>query len=347
MRKEGTGMAKITFSSFGTLSDGRAVTAARLENGRGCTATVLDFGATIQALTVPGRDGAPVDVVLGYDTAQEYEKSNGHLGATIGRVGNRLGGAVFSLNGKTYQLEKNNGENHLHGGSRGFDKKFWEMKDVDGALVCGLVSPDGDANYPGTLTVTVTFLLDEENALHLIYDADTDQDTLVNLTNHSYFNLNGQGDILGHSLQVCAGRFCENDAGGLPTGRLLPVEGTPFDFRSAKRIGDVIDADHPQVRLFGGFDHNFVLGMRGAAVCSEESGIEMKMETDLPGVQVYTANGLGERAGKAGTRMDRHGAVCLETQLFPNAMNCWGFPSPVLRAGQHMHTETVYRFSVR
>lgn len=340
-------MAAITFYPFGTLSDGKEVTAAKLDNGKGCTATVLDFGATIQSVVVPDKNGSPVDVVLGYDTAQEYETSNGHLGATIGRVGNRLGGAEFSLNGTVYHLEKNNGENHLHGGSNGFDKKFWEMKDVDGTLVCSLVSPDGDANYPGTLTVTVTFVLDEDNALHLIYDADTDRDTLVNLTNHSYFNLNGSGDVLGHSLQVCAGRFCENDAGGLPTGKLLPVEGTPFDFRRAKRIGDGVGGDHPQIQLFGGIDHNFVLGMRGASVYSPESGIEMQMKTDLPGVQIYTANGLGERAGKKGARMDRHGGVCLETQLFPNAMKCWGFPSPVLRAGQHMHTETVYGFSCR
>ena len=340
-------MAAITFFPFGKLSDGRAVTAARLENGHGCTATILDFGATIQAVTVPDRDGKSVDVVLGYDTPDEYATSGGHLGGTIGRVGNRLGGAVFSLNGQVYELEKNNGENHLHGGSKGFDRKFWEMKDVDGALVCSMTSPDGDANYPGTLDVTVTFVLDEDNALHLIYDVDTDKDTLVNLTNHSYFNLNGGGDVLGHTLQLCAGRFCENDKGGLPTGRLLNVEGTPFDFRREQKIGDVIGADHPQLQLFGGFDHNFVLGMRGAVVYSPVTGIELEMRTDLPGVQVYTANGLSERAGKAGSRMDRHYGICLETQLFPNAMKCWGFPSPVLRAGQHMHTETVYSFRIR
>ena len=338
----------VTFTPFGKLDDGTVVTAARLENAAGASVTVLDYGATIQSVIVPDKNGKPVDVVLGYDTAAEYAQNGGYLGATIGRVGNRIGGAAFSLNGVTYSLAKNNGANHLHGGKRGFDKYLWRMAEENGSLVCERVSPDGEENYPGNLTVRVTFTLNDGNALSIRYDADTDKDTLVNLTNHSYFNLNGGGSILEHRLQVNAERFCENDDGCLPTGRLLDVEGTPFDFRAEKPIGRDIGAERPQLRLFGGYDHNFVLsGKRAATLYSAESGIEMTVTTDLPGVQLYTANSLSERAGKRGSVMGTHGAVCLETQLFPNAMNCYGFPSPVLRAGQHLYSETVYSFSIR
>lgn len=338
----------ITFFPFGSLSDGAGVTAARLENASGASVTVLDYGATIQSIVVPDKNGEPVDVALGYDTPAEYARHGGYLGATVGRVGNRIGGAAFSLNGVTYRLAKNNGENHLHGGARGFDKYLWRMMEENGALVCERLSPDGEEGYPGDLSVRVTFTLTGDGALCIRYDADADKDTLVNLTNHSYFNLNGGGSVLEHYLRVNAERFCENDEGCLPTGRLLDVEGTPFDFRAEKPIGRDIGAEHPQLRPFGGYDHNYVLsGKRAATLYSAESGIEMTVRTDLPGMQVYTANSLTERAGKRGRVMGQHGAVCLETQLFPNAMNCYGFPSPVLRAGRHLHSETVYAFRVR
>lgn len=335
------------FFSFGTLSDGTPVTAARLENARGCSVTVLDYGATVQSLTVPDRTGRTVDVVLGYDTAAAYEANDGNLGATIGRVGNRIGGASFPLGGKTYALAKNDGENHLHGGVRGFDKRMWRMTAEGETLVCERLSPDGEEGYPGNLSVRVTFTLTEDCALCVRYDADTDRDTLVNLTNHSYFNLNGGGSVLGHRLRLDAERFCENDAQCLPTGRLLHVEGTPFDFRAGKELGADIRSDDGQLRRFGGYDHNYVLSGRTAAkLFSAESGIALTVETDLPGMQLYTANFLTERAGKGGRTMARHGAVCLETQLFPNAMSHWGFPSPVLRKGEHMHSETMFSFSV-
>ena len=331
---------------FGELTDGSAVTAVRIENASGASVTLLDYGATVQSLCVPGRGGELTDVVLGYDEPVSYETKGGHLGATIGRVGNRIGGAAFSLGGVTYPLAKNNGENHLHGGVRGFDKYLWHMTALDDRVAFERTSPDGEEGYPGNLRVKVTFTLTESNALRIAYDAEADKDTLVNLTNHSYFNLNGGGSAMNHWLRIPAERFCENDAGCLPTGRLLDVEGTPFDFRTGKLVGSEIDADFEQLRLFGGYDHNFCLGGRLAAILrGSKTGIQMTTWTDMPGVQLYTANGLSG-AGKGGAAHDRHGAICLETQLWPNAMSCYGFPSPVLRAHQRLHSETSYAFSV-
>ena len=238
----------VQFYEFGKLPDGRSVTAAKLTNHAGASLTVLDYGATVQALCIPDRDGKPVDVVLGYDTAEEYLKNGDYLGATIGRVGNRIGKAEFSLNGKTYVLDKNDGENHLHGGKEGFDKKFWRMAAQDESLLCWRTSPDGEENYPGNLKVQVLFRLTEDNRFCITYDADTDADTLVNLTNHSYFNLSGGGSVLKHRLQLFAERFAENDGGCLPTGALLKVEGTPFDFRTEKEIGADIGAENEQLK---------------------------------------------------------------------------------------------------
>ena len=338
----------VSHFSFGRTAAGEAVTAWRLTNAGGAALTVLDYGATIQSLTVPNGQGGFTDVALGYDAIAGYEANDGYLGATIGRVGNRIGGARFELGGVEYALAKNDGANHLHGGLRGFDKRIWHVEARDDALVCSRLSPDGEENYPGSLSVTVTFTLTDEPALVIAYDASTDRDTPVNLTNHTYFNLNGGGTVLGHALQLFAERFCENDSGCLPTGKLLAVEGTPFDFRLPKPIGRDIGADCEQLRRGGGYDHNFVLsGTTAAVLYSPDSGVEMTVQTDMPGVQVYTANGLSDRTGKGGVPMGPRGAVCLETQLWPNGMACWGFPSPVLRAGKALHSETVYRFAVR
>ena len=338
----------VQFYDFGRLSDGRTVTAAKLTNHVGASLTVLDYGATVQSLCIPDRNGKPVDVVLGYDSAEEYEKNGDYLGATIGRVGNRIGKSVFSLNGKTYELAKNDGENHLHGGKEGFDKKFWRMAAQGDSLLCWRISPDGEENYPGNLDVKVLFSLTEDHRFCITYDADTDADTLVNLTNHSYFNLNGEGNVLNHRLQLFAERFAENDSGCLPTGKLLSVEGTPFDFRVEKEIGTDIGADDEQLKRAGGYDHNYVLcGKKAAVLYGPETGIEMTVETDLPGMQLYSGNFLTERRGKQNSVINRRDAVCFETQLYPNAMNCYGFPSPVLRAGTHLHSETSYAFRVR
>ena len=338
----------VEFFPFGCLRDGRQVTAAKLKNRSGASVTVLDYGATVQSLCVPAKDGRPVDVVLGYDTAQEYECNGDFFGATIGRVANRIGGASFELHGKRYELAKNDGENQLHGGVLGFDKRMWRMAAQGESLLCWRTSPDGEENYPGNLKVQVLFSLTDDNRLCICYDADTDADTPLNLTNHSYFNLNGSGSILSHRLRLFSERICENDAGCLPTGRLLWVEGTPFDFREEKEIGTDIGAENEQLKLAGGYDHNFVLaGKKAAVVWGDQTGIELTVETDLPGMQFYTANALAERVGKDGRTIGRREAFCLETQLYPNAMNCWGFPSPILHAGEHLHTETVYAFRTR
>ena len=333
---------------FGNLSDGTQVNAARIENPDGSGLTVIDYGATIQTLDIPDRNGSLVDVFLGYDTAQEYEKNDAYLGATIGRVGNRIGAAQFSLNGKIYTGAQNDGDNHLHGGIKGFDKCMWDMSVQDDRIICERTSPDGEEGYPGTLKVRVTFEFTKNCELHIIYDADTDQDTLVNMTNHSYFNLRGSGDVLSHDLTVYAERICEGDSGCLPTGNFICVKGTPFDFLTEHKIGERIGADNEQLKLAGGYDHNFCLmGSRAGVLYNEETGIEMAVDTDLPGMQVYSGNFVTKRAGKKGSTMDYRGAVCLETQLYPNAMNCYAFPSPVLRAGKHLHSETVYSFGIR
>ena len=345
----------ITSFSFGQLKDGTDVTAYRIENSIGASVTLIDYGATIQSLKVPDCTGKLTDVVLGYDTAAEYEDGDGFLGATIGRVGNRIGGAQFSLNGKTYRLADNDNGNCLHGGVRGFDKCLWKGEAVpakagvlEDSVVFTRLSPDGEENFPGNLTVRVTFTLTMDNALRIRYDADTDQDTLVCLTNHAYFNLEGKGSVLDHLLTVYADRFCENDPHCLPTGKLLPVEGTPFDFRTKKAIGRDIKADDVQLRNGGGYDHCYVLsGLKAAVLTAPGTGIRMQVFTDLPGMQFYTGNFLPECRGKNGSVINYRYAACFETQLYPNAMNCYGFPSPVLRAGAHLHSETDYAFRVR
>ncbi|NLA85713.1 MAG: galactose mutarotase, partial [Clostridiales bacterium] len=232
---------------FGRTIDGRDVTAWRLENTRGAAATILDYGCTVQSLLIPNARGGLTDAVLGYDTAAEYEENGGYAGAVIGRVANRIGKSEFTLNGSTYRLARNDGENHLHGGIRGFDKAFWKAEAGQNTLALSRLSPDGEEGYPGNLEVTVTYLLNEDNALRIVYDAVSDDDTLINLTNHSYFNLNGEGSVLGHYLQINASTFTENDRDCLPTGRLLPSAGTPFDFREPKPIGRDIEA--PDIQL--------------------------------------------------------------------------------------------------
>ena len=340
---------QITSRPFGNTKRGEAVTAWELKNGSGASAVILDYGATVQSLVVPDRNGNPVDVVLGYDTVAEYEENGGYLGATIGRVGNRIGGARFSLGGREYVLFKNDGENTLHGGERGFDKYVWDAAERGGRLVFSRVSPDGEEGYPGELSVSVSFELTEGNELRISYDADTTAVTPVSLTNHSYFNLNGGGDILSHVLTLNSALFCEGTPDCLPTGRLLSVECTPFDFRAGRVLGEALAEENGQTALFGGFDHNFALNAGGdaAAVYCPESGICMTMRTTLPATQLYTANSLDRRAGKRGTVMEPHGALCLESQVFPDGLRHYGFPSPLLHPGEHLHTETSYAFSVK
>jgi aldose 1-epimerase len=347
--------------NFGRTKDGADVTAYCLENAGGLRAVILDYGCIVQSLQVqslcsPYAAGAPVDVVFGYDTVTEYEDGDGYPGAVIGRVANRIGGAGFTLNGKTYRLAENDGKNHLHGGLKGFDKFIWEAEEQGNTLVLTRVSPDGEENYPGALTVRVAYSLTDDNALRVVYDAESDADTVVNTTNHSYFNLNGRGSVLGHCLQVFAEEYTESDSHCLTTGKVLKTAGTPYDFRESKQIGRDINAPDDQLVSAGGYDHNFVLegswsretaALRKAAVLrSAESGISMTVLTTEPGVQVYTANNLTRRKGKNGMFFGRHDAICLETQIWPNATSFPHFPSPVLKKGERYHSETVYRFDM-
>ena len=342
---------KITKRPFGTLADGTAVSCWTMENAHGLRAELLDYGATIRSVQVPDRAGRLIDVVLGYDDLAGYAGNPSFYGATIGRFGNRIGGAEFALNGKTYWLAKNNGENHLHGGLRGFDKYVWDAEILEDGVKFSRVSPDMEEGYPGNLAVSVTYRV-ENGALVIMYDAKSDRDTLCNLTNHSYFNLNGSGSALSHVLQINADQFLENSNQCMPTGKILSVDGTPFDFRAPKRVGQDIGANDQQLQNCGGYDHNFCLPDTGelyeaAVLSSPKSGITMKTLTTMPGVQLYTANFLGPWAGKGGTMYDKRGAVCLETQFYPNAMRCEGFRKPILKAGEAYHQVTVYAFSAK
>lgn len=342
---------------YGRTKAGGIVTAYCLENSRGAEAAILDYGCTVQSLYVPNAQGRRTDVVLGYDTLREYEENDGYAGAAIGRVANRIGGSEFTLKGKTFRLARNDGDNHLHGGLRGFDKVIWNAAAEGNTLVFTRVSPNGEENYPGNLDVKITYILTDDNALKIIYDARTDDDTVVNLTNHSYFNLNGQGTVLHHYLQVFAEQFTENDKNCLPTGTILNTAGTPFDFKEPKLLGRDIDVSDVQLQYGGGYDHNYILSendtsyhdsklKKAAILYSPETGIRMTTFTTLPGLQVYSGNSLTPRKGKNGSRITRRDAICLETQVFPNAIAHTHFPSPVLKAGAHYHTETDYLFEI-
>ena len=338
---------KITKHPFGTLADGTAVSCWTMENAHGLRAELLDYGATIRSVQVPDRAGRLIDVVLGYDDLAGYAGNPSFYGATIGRFGNRIGGAEFALNGKTYWLAKNNGENHLHGGLRGFDKYVWQGTEEPDGVCFTRVSPDGEEGYPGTLTVSVKFSW-QGDGLMLHYTAQCDQDTILNLTNHSYFNLDGEGTVQEQLLCVNADAFTPNDAGCLPLGVIAPVAGTAMDFRTMKPIGRDADRDEDCVRLSGGYDANFVLnaGAPSAVAKSPKTGVVMTMTTDQPGVQLYTANGMDARTGKRGQVYGHRGAFCLETQHYPDCIHHPDWPSCILRAGEAFDSETVYAFSL-
>ncbi|MGK5058330.1 aldose epimerase family protein [Janthinobacterium sp. LB2P49] len=346
----------VTQAPFGILPDGQHVSVFTLTNRQGIQAKVLDFGAIISEIHVPDRDGTLADVVLGFDRIEPYLANSAFLGAVIGRFGNRIAEGRFSLDGKDYQLAVNNAPNHLHGGNQGFHQVMWQAEPFtrDDAVGVTLTrsSPHGEDGYPGQLDVTVVYELDNDNALSLRYHAVTDQATPVNLTNHSYFNLAGQGDILGHALSINADRYLPVDAGSIPTGELADVSGTPFDLRQSTVIGDSIALPHGQIRIGRGYDHNFVLNQKAdhrlnlaATVRDPVSGRVMQVYTQEPGIQFYSGNFLdGSQHGKHGPIRHR-GALCLETQHFPDSPNQSHFPSTILRPGQVYQTQTVYRFS--
>lgn len=342
----------IRVKEFGKTADGRTVSIYRITNANGAYVDVLDYGCTLHSICVPDKDGNLVDVCLGYDTVEEYEANNGYLGAFIGRHANRIGKGKFTLNGIEYTLAVNNGPNHLHGGKKGYDSVVWTTSVASDRLLFSYTSPDGEEGYPGNLSLSVIYSFDDDNALTLCYDAICDSDTVVNFTNHCYFNLNGAGsgtatDLL---LQVHADAFTENDADCLPTGNIIPVEGTPFDFRTPKTIGRDIEADDQNLKNGSGYDHNFVLrgeGMRDVCVLSsEKTGIVCTTATTQPGLQIYTANFLTERKGKGGATYNSRDAICLETQHFPDAVHHDNFPSAILKKDEEYHQETRYTFTV-
>lgn len=329
---------------FGNLSDGTEVTLFRLIGKDDSHADILDYGATVQAVWVPDRNGELVDVVLGYNDPRGYEKGEIYLGATVGRHANRIRDGIFTLNNTVYTLERNSGPNHSHGGFHGYHQRMFTPEIREDTLLMHLVSPEGDQGYPGTLTLTVSFRFDEENCLHISYRAETDRDTVVNLTNHSYFDLSGGVDPMGQLLTLNADYYTENDENTLPTGIIAPVQDTPFDFRQPKALGQDIALPSRQLQLCRGYDHNFVLKEKGdfARLTSPVTGITMIAATDMPGVQLYTGNFIDEPGGKRSYGF-RDG-VALESQFFPNAMAMPHFEKPILRAGDIWAHETTYRF---
>lgn len=345
---------QVTKRAFGKAPDGGAVDLYTLKSGA-LEAQITNYGGLVTSLKVPDRHGKPADIVLGYDSLDGYVTKSPFFGALIGRYGNRIGGAKFVVDGKTYSTPQNDGANTLHGGTKGFDKVVWKAKEIPHGIELTYVSRDGDQGFPGTLTAVVRYTLLGKD-FKIEYSATTDKDTVVNLTHHSYFNLKGQGegDILQHQLRINASRYTPVDDGLIPTGELAPVEDTPFDFRKLTAIGARIDNDNDQLKKGKGYDHNWVLDSGGnklseaAEVYEPTTGRVMQVWTDQPGLQFYTGNFLdGTITGKKGKVYGHRSALCLETQHFPDSPNHPKFPSTELKPGQKYHTVTIYRFSAR
>jgi len=325
---------------------GKPVYLIKLTNGR-IEAELLSFGATLRALRVADKNGNMTDVCLGYDSIEEYASNDGYLGASVGRHANRISGSCFTLNGKMHKLTANEGNNQLHGGIKGFSHKLWSFSCTENAVTFSIESPDGDEGYPGNLKATVTFSI-SGTCLRIDYSAVSDADTVVNLTNHAYFNLAGQqsGSIAAHTLCLGSKSYTPCGDGNIPTGEIIPSEGTALDFRSEKILADSLKAMSGTATE--GLDHNFVLSSSPAAkLYSADSGIEMTCRTSLEGVQVYSAGFLTERKGKDGAIYGKHHGICLETQHFPDAINNNNFPSPVLKAGNEYREWTEYSFRIR
>jgi len=349
----------ITQEPFGTLPGGAQVSQFTLRNTKGMLVKILDFGGIIREIHVPDRHGQFADVALGFDTLEPYLKDSPYFGALIGRYGNRIGKGRFAIDGKDYQLALNDRGNHLHGGARGFDKVPWTAAVEGGNLVLRYRSADGEQGYPGNLDATVTYGLTDDNEIVMRFHATSDQPTPVNLTQHSYFNLRGtgpdDGDILQHEIVIEADRFLPIDAGSIPLGPLVPVTGTPFDFRQPRPIGERIDQPDKQLRHGSGYDHCWVLN-RGAAkrelrravrVREPDSGRVLELFTQEPGVQFYSGNFLdASLTGKGGRRYQHRSGFCIEPQHFPDSPNQPAYPDTILRPGEQYQTESRFRFSV-
>jgi aldose 1-epimerase len=349
------GKATVRKDAFGKTTAGEAVEIYTLTNSNGLEARVMTYGAILVSMKVPDKAGKLDDVTLGFDSIDGYVQRHPFFGATVGRYANRIAKGRFTLNNKEYKLAVNNGENSLHGGIKGFDKAVWRARPLNNSTGVGVelnyLSKDGEEGYPGNLSVTVRYTLTNKDELKIDYLATTDADTVINLTNHSYFNLAGQGngDILNHQMMINADRFTPTDAGSIPTGALRPVQGTPFDFRTPTKIGARINQNEEQLKLGKGYDHNFVLNDRNAAqVYEETSGRVLSVWTTEPGVQFYTANYLdGSLKGKGGKTYGPRAGFCLETQHFPDTPNKPNFPSAVLKKGAKHESTTIFRFSVK
>ena len=341
---------------FGKMPDGQTIDLYTMTNHHGMEVAIMNYGGIIVSVKVPDSAGHVDDVVLGFDNLAGYLQPEPYFGALIGRYGNRIGHAQFTLDGKTYHLAKNDGDNTLHGGLKGFDKRVWTAHETGPlSLQLTYVSKDGEENFPGNLTSVVTYTLTDNNEIRIDYSATTDKDTVLNLTNHSYWNLAGQGngDILGDQIMINADRFTPVDAGLIPTGELKSVAGTPLDLRKLTVVGAHINDDNEQMKLGKGYDHNFVLNRHGAGlslaarVVEPKSGRSMEVLTTQPGVQFYTGNFLdGTIHGKGGKVYGHRSALCLETQHFPDSPNHPSFPTTELKPGQPYHETTVYRFSI-
>lgn len=314
---------------------------------------ISEFGASIISIKTPDRHGKIVDVVLGYDDIEKYKRQTKYIGTTVGRCCNRIKNGLIEIDGTKYQLNCNDGKNHLHGGDIGFDKKIWNSKEIENGVELNYISEDGEENYPGQLDAKVTYTL-KENSLVINYKATTNKTTICNLTNHTYFNLNGYGNILQHQVQILADYFTENNQESIPTGKIIPVENTPMDFRNPQYIEKDINNEYYQIQYAKGFDNNWVLNnyngeiRKIATTYSELSGIELEVSTDLPGLQFYSGNFLdGAENGKNNIPIKNHSGFCLECQYFPDAFNHKNFPQPVLRVGEVYNKTIEYKFNVK
>ena len=338
---------------FGTMKDGTKIYLYSMENSKGMKAQVMNYGAILVRLYVPDKTGKIDDVVLGYDKLEGYYVNSANFGATIGPNANRIANAAFTLDGVEYRLDANNGPNNLHSHSGlGYHKKVWEAEETDNGVAFTIEGPDGEMGFPGNKKITVEYSLTEDNELMIHYHAASDKNTIINMTNHTYFNLagHGAGEIYDHILTLNAENYTPVVAGAIPTGEIASVTGTPLDFTKPKRIGDEIDADFEQLKLTGGYDHNWVLDgeegtMRHIATVEEPvSGRIMKTYTDLPGVQFYAGNAMKRDTGKDGAVYNKRYGLCLETQYYPNTANEPSFPSAVYGPDREYDTTTIYKF---
>lgn len=348
----------INKNEFGMTKDGKEAFIYTLVNKNGMSAEVTDYGATLVAVNTTDKNGRLDDVLLGYEDVTDYIENGGYLGATVGRNCNRVKGASVSINGQAYELDKNENGNDLHSGFHGYDSCIWDTKMVseENSVVFSRMSPDGEQGFPGNFQISVTYTLTEENELKIHYCGKCDQDTIANMTNHSYFNLAGQdsGEVTGHILMLDADTYLPIDGESIPTGEIREVAGTPFDFREPKAIGRDIGADDEQLKLAHGYDHNFLL--RGgcmevrkiADVLEPVSGRTMEVFTDCPGIQLYTGNFLeNTQIGKEGTVYGPHHGFCMETQFYPDTPHHEEFPSSILKAGEEYSSTTIYKFGIR